>query len=164
MLAAAAALALLSELFHHGGSPARRPDLKVQHYRVAGWRLEVRQDRFIGTATCTIQRSGVTYGHGLLTFRFGQRVDTANALFRVDDGPLRSAGSVAVKAAGLGARFDGPNLANPSNGEVHIPSDDLGPALSVSIKPNSRMTHQTFNLTGLSSAIEAAKAKGCDIS
>jgi hypothetical protein len=163
MVGAVAALALLSGLFHPGGSPASRPDLQVQHYRVTGWRLEVRRDRFTDVAACTIQRSDITYDRGLLTFRFGHRIDTANALFRVDDGPVRTAGSVAVKAAGMGARFNGPNLANPSDGEVHIPADDVAQAARISIKPNSKMTHRTFDLTGLSNAIETAKAKGCDI-
>lgn len=105
----------------------------------------------------------MTYDRGVLTFHFGHDVDTANALFRADNGPTQSAGQVAVEAAGLGARFNGPNMTNPSNGEVHIPARELGEAIKVSIQPNHRASHRTFDMTGLSRAIEVAKVRGCDI-
>jgi hypothetical protein len=163
MVGAFAALALFSGLFGLGSAPPGPGDRQVRHYRVAGWRLEVGRDRFAGQVACTFQKPGVTYDHGVYTFRFARDVDTANALFRIDNAPPRGVGSVAVEAAGLGARFNGPSLTNPSNGEVHIPASAVGEARRVSIEPNRRIAHRTFDVTGLSRAIEAAKARGCDI-
>jgi hypothetical protein len=163
MVGAFAALALLSGLSDPGGPPAGQGDRQVRHYRVAGWRLEVHRDRFADLVACTLQKPGVTYDRGVLTFRFSHGVDTANALFRIDNAQPRGAGSVAVEAAGLGAHFNGPNLTNPSNGEVHIPADAVDEARKVSIEPNRRSAYRTFDVTGLSRAIEAAKARGCDI-
>lgn len=161
MIGALAALAMLGGLFHPNDK--LRHDVRAQHYRVDGWRLELWDDRFTGQTTCRIERSNVVYSQGIVTFRFGHNVDTANALFRLDDGSVHTAGSVAVEAAGMGAKLSGPNLTNPSNGEVHIPADDLGDTLKVSIKPNNRMGHRVFDLTGLSHALEAAKARRCDV-
>jgi hypothetical protein len=163
MKGAVASLALLGMLFHPGGSSAAQNDHQIQHYRVDGWRLDIHRDRFTGSEVCTLRRPNITYGHGVLTFRFGHDIDTANALFRIDNGPVQSAGRVAVEAAGLGARFNGPNMTNPSNGEVHIPAADLNGGLRVSIEPNKRSSHRTFDVTGLSHAIETAKSRACDI-
>lgn len=157
MIGAVAALALMSGLFQ---SPGR--DVQVRRYQTAGWRLTVRQNHFTGLTACTIERRNVVFAEGVVTFHFGHRVDTANAEFRIGDAPPRVVGSVAVEAAGLGARFNGPNLGNPSNGEVHIPADLVDQAQLVSIKPNRKMNHRTFNLTGLSTAVEMAKAQRCD--
>ena len=163
MIGVVTAFALFGGALNFGGSSAHGPDLQVKHYALKGWRIDVGHDRFKNSTVCSIRKSTVLYSHGVLTFRFGHKVDTANAVFRVDDGPLLAVGSVAVKAAGLGAPFNGPNLNNPSDGAVYIPADDVGNARQVSIKPNSKMTHRVFGLTGLSQAIEAAKGQNCDI-
>ena len=147
----------------NNGEPTERHDLQVQHARVAGWRLEVRHDRFTNQTSCVIQKDHITYDHGVVTFALGSRVDTANATYRLDSGPVSPAGNVAVEAAGLGARFDSQNLANPSNGDVHIPARDLGAASAISIRANTRMTHRVFDLTGLSHAFDAARARNCDV-
>jgi hypothetical protein len=155
-------MALLGALLPFGGH-GERGDVQVHHYRVAGWRLEVRDNRFTGVVNCTVEKPDIVYSHGVFDFQFGPTVDTANALFRVDYGVVHTAGSVAVEAAGMGARFDGPNLANPSDGEVRIPAIALGDAHTVLIKPNGKMNHRLFDLTGLSTAIQAAKARKCDV-
>lgn len=161
MLGAIAALAVLGA---HPHLPTlwRRPDERTHWRRTNGWDLKIHYDRFTGAQACTLFRRNVVYSGGVVTFRFDHWVDTANAQFRLGAGPLRSAGSVAVEAAGLGARFEGPNLRNPSNGEVHIPGDVVGGAQSVSIKPNPHMSHRTFDLRGLSHAVEVAKGQHCD--
>lgn len=157
MAGAVAALALFG-LFH----PDAR-DAQVQHVHVAGWRIEARHDRFTDHTVCTLRRDHVRYADGVVTFAFSQGTDTANATYRLDNGPVQRAGDVAVAAAGLGARFDTQNLHNPSNGEVHIPAADLGQAHMVYIRANTKMTHRAFDLTGLSRAFEAAKARNCDV-
>lgn len=161
MLGAIAVMAFLGSHYH---PPAwwRPPDVKTQWRRTAGWDLKIRRDRFTGANACTLFRRNVVYSGGVVTFRFAHGVDTANAQFRIGNGPLHSVGSVAVEAAGLGARFEGPNLRNPSNGEVHIPADVVGGAQQVSIKANAHMNHRTFDLRGLSHAVEMAKGQRCD--
>jgi hypothetical protein len=161
MVGLVAALALTTGLFHFGG-PTGGHDVRVRFYHGGGWRFTIRQDRFRGQTTCAIYKHDIRYAEGVITFRFGQRVDTANARFRLDNGPPREAGSVAVEAAGLGAQFNGPSLSNPSNGEVHIPADVVAQATTVAIQPNNRTNHRTFNLTGLPRALEIAKAQHCD--
>ena len=161
MVGLVAALALTTGLFHFGG-PAGGHDVRKHVYHSDGWRFTVRQDRFRGQTTCAIYKHDIRYADGVITFRFGRGVDTANALFRLDNGPPREAGSVAVEAAGLGARFNGPSLRNPSDGEVHIPADIVGQATTVGLQPNSKSNHRTFNLSGLPRALEMAKAQHCD--
>lgn len=128
-----------------------------------GWVLEVRQDNFTGAKSCTIKARDMTYRHGVLTFRFGTSVDTANALYRVDQGPARSVGVVAPEAAGLGAEFKSRNTKNPSNGRVHLPTSQLQAAQTVSIRPNPGRRPQTFRLTGFETALSAARTQGCDV-
>lgn len=158
------AIAVLAFLGGHYHPPAwwHGSDVRTHWNRTAGWDLKIRRDRFTGANACTLFRRNVVYSGGVITFRFAHRVDTANAQFRIGDGPLRSVGSVAVEAAGLGARFEGADLRNPSNGEVHLPADVVGSAQSVSIKPNMHMNHRTFDLRGLSHAVLMAKGQRCD--
>lgn len=161
MVGLVAALALTSGLFHAVHRTDGR-DVHVHYYRQAGWHFTVRQDRFQGKTTCRIYKHDVTFAEGVVTFQFGHGVDTANARFRLDDGPPRDVGSVAVEAAGLGASFNGPNMRNPSNGEVHIPAAVIGAATRVAIQPNAATNHRTFSLAGLSRALEVAKAQSCN--
>jgi hypothetical protein len=100
----------------------------------------------------------------VVTFALGHQIDTANAIYRLDDGPVHLVGDVAVEAAGMGAQFDTQNLANPSNGEVRIPARDLGDASRIYIRANTKMTHSTFDLAGLAPALDAARSRSCDAS
>lgn len=159
------ALALLSALSHPfaGLSPHPRGDVQASHYRLEGWRLDVRKDQFSGLTSCKLQRGDVLLERGVAVFQFRRSVDTANALFRLDEGQPQTAGSVAVEAAGLGAQLRTGNLKNPSDGRVTIPYRVIGGARLVSIRPNPRTSHRDFNLVGLPAAVGAAQAQGCDI-
>ena len=163
MVSALAAMALLSgfpivgDLFHHN------PDQQVEQSHIMGWRLVVVQDRFNNQTTCKIDKSAVAYQHGVVTFQFGNGVNTAAAEFRVDGGEPQPAVLLAVQAAGLGARLSGDNLQNPSQGEVNIPASALSGARSVSIRADRVSGHRDFSLAGLSEAIQAAKGKSCDV-
>lgn len=159
MAGAIAALALLG-LIHHGA--AERRDAQVQRAHIDGWRLEIRHDRFTDQASCTLKKDHIVYERGVVTFSLGHQVDTANATYRLDDGPVRRVGDVAVEAAGLGARFTSQNLENPSDGEVRIPARELGEAHVIYIRANTRLTHRIFDLTGLADAVDAAQTKGCE--
>lgn len=158
MIAAATALVLWSSLLHPWTHDARIERLKP----APGWKLEVRQDTFTGATTCVIEARDMVYRHGVLTFRFDSSVDTANALYRLDQGVVQPAGLVATEAAGLGAQFKSRNMKNPSNGQVHIPTAYLQTAQTITIRPNSHRRAKTFHLTGFGDVLTVAKTKGCD--
>ena len=162
MIGAAAALALFGGIFSFDGALGRHRDLQIEHYRVTRWGLEVRRNHFTGQTACTLRRPGITYAHGVITFSFGHKINTANANFRVDNGSVRTVSSVAIEAASLGAQFNGPDLANPSRGEVHIPAAYVQNSTTVSIQPNDTITHRSFDLRGFSHALGEAKKQGCD--
>lgn len=163
MFSAVAAMALLSGIPNIGDLFHQNPDQRVEKSRVMGWNLEVTQDRFTNKTACKIEKLATLYKHGVITFQFGHDVNTANAQFRVDDGPARDASSVALEAAGLGARLSVGNLKNPSDGAVNIPASVLAGAHQVSIRADRRSGHRVFDLAGLSQALEAAREKSCDI-
>jgi hypothetical protein len=154
MVAAAVTLSVLG-LLHWGG------DSKVDYLRAGGWGVEVKQDRFTGAKHCQAKYHGVVLDGAVATFRFWNWTDTANAVFRVDGGPLTTAGSVAIEAAGLGADFQTKNFDNPSNGEVHIPYRLLVSAKEVDIKPNGKAGHRAFRVDGIAQAAQAMQSRGC---
>jgi hypothetical protein len=136
-------------------------DFHTAHYGVAGWRLDVTEDRFAGVRTCRIHRGDVRVENRVAVFRFGSSTNTANAEFRIDGGPLRSAGSVAVEAAGLGEAMSGGDLKNPSAGRVALPLRMLTSAREVSIRPAPHSKHKRFDVAGLGAAASAAAGQGC---
>ncbi len=163
MIAAVAAVALF------GFSPGLpdwlrgQPDRVVERAQVGPWRLEVAHDGFTGKTLCVVRNGDMTYHHGVMTFDFGGGTDTAEAQFRLDDGPPVKTVILASQAAGLGARFGSNDLRNPSGGVVHIPASALGQAQQISIRPGERADHRVFSLGGLPEALDAARAKGCDV-
>ena len=139
-----------------------RHDVVVEDSRTAGWRITARQDRFASaTPTCTLRRGSMSVQRGVVVFSFPRSTDTANAQFRLDDGALQTAGSVAVEVAGAGVQLVTPDLKNPSSGRVAIPLRVVEAAHKVSIRPNTRSSHRDFILDGLPTALEAAKTLGC---
>src|SRR5258708_13004105 len=112
MVGLMAAMALTTGLFHFGHSSDRH-DVKTHFYHGGGWHFTIRQDRFRGRTTCAIYKHDVRYAEGVITFQFGHGVDTANARFRLDNGPPRETGSVAAQAAGPPAPFTQPPPPTP---------------------------------------------------
>lgn len=153
------ALTLLGGLWPFGD------EIDVRRYAPAkGWVLVVEKDRFTGESRCTgRRRGGVTYRNGVVTFRFGEHVGTAQAQFRVDGGPARWARDFAVEAAGKGASFRSDNLDNPTGGLVHLPASVLQGAGSVAIRPDRDGRARTFSLKGLAETMAAAQAQGCRV-
>lgn len=159
MLAAATALTLLG-----GGLniPFVKTEPQVRRYTPApGWVLTVKNDRFVGVKTCSLRRGSVSYVNRVVTFHLGGRVNTAEARFRVDGGPARSVGEVAVQAAGRGVGLRTRSLRNPSGGQVHIPAELVQRAQSVAIHPGPGARVRTYQLRGLEASIDVAKAQGC---
>lgn len=140
-----------------------RNDIHGSAQRVQGWKLEVSQDQFAGRTVCTLSHGPITVRHGVAEFRFSGSTNTANAEVRIDGGAAAPAGSMAVEAAGLGARFGGQNLKNPSDGRVEVPLRLVANAATVSIRPDMRSSRRDYSLKGLSQALAAAEERGCDI-
>jgi hypothetical protein len=143
--------------FHH---PA---DAQTTHYGVKGWRLDVRKDSFSRSTTCVIHRDEVSAAHGVVTFRFHEWTDTANAEFRVDALAPQRIGAVDVEVAGLGAPLRGKDATNPSGGKVSLPLRLVEGAHVVAIRPNVHSNHRDFPLDGFGAAIAAARGQGCDL-
>jgi len=158
MIGSVIALGLLGAVFQSQG------DIQIDRFTTSDWRVEVKQDRFTGKKHCTATNHDMVYDRGVLTFHFSPNIDTANAVFRIDDGAVRTAGSVAVEAAGLGANFSSKNTRNSSNGEVHIPVVYLSSATTVAIKPNDKAAHRDFKLRGLSEVLTTMQSRGCGVS
>lgn len=162
MNGAVLALALLPSIF---GPPfeaqSRHGHDATVVSKLSGWRLAERRDRFTGLAACRLSAHDMRYVHGVVTFSFAHRIDTANALFKVDDGPARTVGSVQPEAAGLGAALLSDDTWNPSDGRVLIPTSQLKGAQAVSIRPSAKARTRTFQLNGLEQALETARAQGC---
>ena len=146
-------------------SAAGRHPREISHERVRAdhWTVDVRRDSFTGETQCVLRGPDVTLSHQVLTFRFRPSVDTANALFRADLGPVRNVGLMGPEAAGLGARLSSDDLGNPSGGRVHIPAHYLRSTKSVRIRPNPRGNDKVFDLGGLDAAVAAANQKGCGV-
>jgi hypothetical protein len=152
-----AALALFGALLHHHG------EVRVKHYQLKHWLIEVRSDQFTGKTVCTMDNHDIAYDHGVVTFSFHHRVDTADAVYRIDHGPLQRAVLVAPEAAALGARLGTDNPTNPSDGRVPIPAAYLKTAASIAIKPNTHAQSRAFALNGFGDALAAIKGQGCDV-
>ncbi len=148
--------------FRPGPPVAERSDVTGAKATLAGgWRLARTDDAFKGSVGCRLELEDVRYLQGVVTFSFGRRTDTANALFRVDGGPLRSVGEVGPEVAGLGASYLTRNTLNPSDGRVRLPYAALKGARRVDIRANDRRPHRSFALDGLAAALAEAHARGC---
>ena len=149
--------------FRPGPPGAERQDrTTVRTPLSGGYRLALVRDDFRKTVTCRLDAADVRYAGGVVTFSFGRRTDTANALFRIDDGPLRAAGELGPEAAGLGAPFYSSNISNPSDGRVRLPYRVLQGARAIAIRANDHRAHRTFPLVPLQAALAEARARGCD--
>jgi hypothetical protein len=155
MLGVVLALSFWSGLMGH------HDDIRRESVRLNRWTLDVRRDTFTGETTCTIKGANMVLENRVLTFSFGRRVDTANAIFRVDLGGVQAVGPLGPEAAGLGARLSSSDLGNPSGGLVHIPAHYLQGAGSVRIRPNPTSRDKIFSLNALAEAVATGVGKGC---
>lgn len=173
MIAALAALALLPSLHlpsprvtfenpFRAFKPGEASQVRTEKTPLGGgWRLVRTADPFTGLASCTVDSDRVRFQSGVATFSFGAKVDTANALFRIDGGAVHNVGEVGPQVAGMGTVLISRNTFNPSDGRVRLPWSQLASAQRVDIRPNDRRYHQSFDLTGLNAALAQARAQGC---
>lgn len=157
MLTNTIALSLVGFLWH-----APPKDVTFEKFRVApGWVLEVRRDRFLNASTCVVRSRRVSYASGLVTFQFDGKLNTAEAVYRIDQGPPRAAADVAVASAGLGARHFTGNLRNPSGGRVFLPMSQLEAASMLEVRPNPKKRSRAFKLQGLQAGVAEARRQQC---
>ena len=175
MLGAIAALALLPHL-PHLSNPFRpapsfgtslpfagRTDPRATVSPLpGGWRLERTDDAFTHAAACRLERRDVQVASGVVTFSFGRRVDTANALYRLDGGPVRTVGELGPEVAGHGISYLGRNTWNPSDGRVRVPWTTLAGARSIGIRADVKRPAREWELDSLDAAVAAARLAGCD--
>src|SRR5580658_5804799 len=88
------------------------------HRHLAGWTVNVTTDRFTKAQTCSIAKGKVEFRPDVLIFHLSRLDDTANAYFRVDDGPARSVREATYDDQRRGYYRSGGPLENPSAGEV----------------------------------------------
>lgn len=93
---------------------AAPPTVAVKTGEVKHWRYERVSDQFAGTERCRLSRGSVEVDGRVVRLRLGAGVDTADAEYRIDDGPVRTwrYDIPSLVAAGVAVRSD--NLANPA--------------------------------------------------
>ena len=175
MPAAGAALTALALLPHlavphvgiqnpfHPFNPDPNAEVRTYSSRLpGGFTLVQVRDAFRGSNACRLDGRGVRLAGGVATFSFGHGVDTANAVFRIDGGPIRSVGEVAQESGR--PRRALPRIANtrnPSDGRVRIPWSKLAGAERVEIRANAKSEHRAFALRPLAAAMGEARTQGC---
>jgi hypothetical protein len=127
--------------------------------RVAGWTLDIRQDRFTRRQTCKLFRRNVYYERRALVFHLPTRPDTSRAAYRIDDGPPFWVTSDAAELADLGFSLHDDDLTNPSGGVVRIVVSRLVAAHTVTIEPKAFGSHSRFRLDGLQAALDVARTR-----
>jgi len=141
-----------------------RAPQEVRHDMALGdWRLTIETGKFSQDKICHLEdrHHHITYATGALGFRFGGRVNTANAWLRIDDGaPMRWRDSL-PELIRLGVGLDGSRLDNPTDGIVWVPARQLDEANAITIQPNPRKAPVTYHLHGFAVLRDIAREMGC---
>jgi hypothetical protein len=128
---------------------------------VGGWTVATRTDAFTGEVRCDVFRREVSFERGAVVIRLGPRINTFDAAYRVDSGPLRRSRDDAMQLAAMGFRLSEDDLRNPSRGIVRIPNVNIGGANAVTVESRPFARPVVLSVAGLGAAVEAAKAAGC---
>ena len=148
------ALLLLPPVFGHGAEDhATR--------RVGAWTVQARTDRFTHHATCQLRESKVRYARQALVFQLPGKLDTSDAVYRIDDGPVMSVRNDAMELARLGFALHNDDLSNPSGGLVTVPAHRLAGARTVRIEAGNHGAVYRYRIDGIDQALEAGRALGC---
>ena len=129
--------------------------------RFGGWILKVARDPFTGARTCTLRAHRMAFDKGAVGFGFSPRLDTFEAVYRVDSGPPHAWRANVMTLAAHGVVFQTDDLPNPSGGLVILPISALRDAREVWIRPSPRSRPTAFRLQHLASALEVAQRRGC---
>jgi len=152
-------LALLLALVlwpHH-----RAPEVIQHRYGVEGWVLEMRTDSFTHRTDCRVHRGRLAYERQAVVFHLPRRLNTFDAAYRIDGGPLVRSRDDAADLAAQGFALSDDDLANPSDGIVRIPAHRLEGAKLVQIQPRPDDRPLNFRLNGLAATVAAARRLGC---
>jgi hypothetical protein len=131
------------------------------HRHVGGWTVKATTDRFTRAVTCSMTKGRVEFRKDVLIFHLGGLADTSDAYFRVDAGPVRSVRDATYDDQRRGYYRDGGPLANPSAGEVALPSFYVTGAKWVYIRETPRNDLSWFNVSRFADALALARAMKC---
>lgn len=136
-------------------------------YYDGGWVMNIAVDRFTQQARCHLFQGAwrsprsITFARRALGFRFAERIDTADAWYRIDGGPPRRALDNDPTLVHNDTPLDTGDLLNPSGGVVWIPVDQVADAETVAIKPTRHSGAVEYHPRGFRAALEAARVNGC---
>lgn len=133
----------------------------VKSLRVGEWKAEISTDRFTGEVSCALTARRMSFHRDTLVFHLGRDVDTSEAFFRVDNGPVRSVREPRLLNETHGFFLDSGPIDNPSGGKVALPLSVVKGAKQIYIRASPRHEPRAFDVSGLGDALAAAKAAGC---
>jgi hypothetical protein len=133
----------------------------TRHHQVGGWTVSVVWDRFTGEISCTVRKDDVELQNDVLVFHSPAWVDTSDAIFRIDGGAARSVHEATYEDQRRGYYREGGPLANPSRGEVALPTHYVTNAKWVWIRPDGRHAPDGFDVRRFPDALELARAEKC---
>ena len=134
----------------------------VSRWRVGQWFLTVRRERFSGAVGCEIVRRRASVQRQALVLTLPPRVDTSQALYRIDAGrPMSVADDRSILAI-QGFALWKDDTENPSGAVVRIPLAKLAGATTVQIETRYNGHVWRIPIDGLAAAQAAAKKEGCN--
>lgn len=152
-------LALIAALLSPNNVGITHRDNQTQH--IAGWTLKVRVDNFSGGRICSLKNGKITYQRQAIVLHLPDTIDTTQAIYRVDNGPVQLSRDDDVSIAHLGFAIDQPVLDNPSGGLVRIPASKVLGAALLQIELSAFGHPRRYNISGLGAALTAAATNGC---
>lgn len=141
----------------------RHPALDRHRTEAGDWRLDIARNRFSGDVECRLRARNrhSLYQGGAVGFRFSSRWDVSEAVYRVDDGPLRTWRDDQPELTRLRTPVETGGMDNPSRGIVWIPRELLADANRITIQPRRDRRARTFHFRGLRGLYELARERGC---
>ncbi len=148
--------------------PFHAPQVRTHAYTLPTWSYSQSRDRFTARLACRVYegprgRPPVSYEGRAVTFRFLARMNTLGADYRLDSGPVRAWRDDLPALEEVGLTPDQGGLANPTGGLVTLPAHELIGVHTVTIRPTPRSQPQVFSIDGLPDAVDAARARGCNL-
>jgi len=132
-------------------------------YSRQGWFVSVQHDRFSGKTACRITTDKVVLNRDTLLFKMGTDALTADAHFRVDNGPVKSVREVLALDEARGFFPDRGWIEDPSENRVAIPLSYAHHADTVWIRANSQTDPRGFKVRGLDYVLKSAAELGCPV-
>ena len=138
----------------------------LHNYRQDGWQIDIRKDTFSGLVTCDVEKRGlwapmIAVLPEAIEFRFGNHVDTSEALYRVDSLPASSTRDLQSSLIQVGAFWRAEQLDSSTGGVVRLPLSQVADAKVIRIRLRPNLAPRTFRLESLWPIISFARAQGC---